>query len=313
MSRDVTWFDSLSRLLELERSAERARLEEERAQLPLGELEARGLVVLDVETSEVSIGLGGRHLVTFRRQDRRPLTTRLGPGDLVTVSPRKAEVDAPPAGTVAASRKDQVQVAFERPLPPWADEGRLRLDITSSDVTFDRARAALATLKSWDQGLLRDRRQLVLGQSPPRFEKPAPFEATRPLNAEQAAAVSLALRARDLALVHGPPGTGKSTVLAEVAVQLVRQGQRLMCTAASNAAVDHLLELCLAAGLEAVRVGHPARVLPHLQGHTLDLLVEAHPDRVLARELFEEAFELMGYARKQRTRGRSRARFANAR
>ena len=125
--------------------------------------------------------------------------------------------------------------------------------------------------------------------------------------------MSLALRARDVALVHGPPGTGKSTVLAEVATQLVRQGKRLLCTAASNAAVDHLLELCLDAGLDAIRVGHPARVLPHLQEHTLDLLVEEHPDRVLSRELFDEAYELMGYARRQRTQGRSRQRFSNAR
>ncbi len=102
-------------------------------------------------------------------------------------------------------------------------------------------------------------------------------------------------------------------MLSELAVQLSRQGKRLLCTAASNAAVDHLLELCVEAGLRAVRVGHPARVLPHLQGHTLDLLVEQHDDRILAKALFEEAFDLLGYARKQRSRGRSRERFSNAR
>jgi predicted DNA helicase len=102
-------------------------------------------------------------------------------------------------------------------------------------------------------------------------------------------------------------------VLAEIAFQSANRGQRVLCTAASNAAVDHLLELCLDRGLAAIRVGHPARVLPHLQEHTLDLTVELHPDRVIAREMFEEAFELLGYAHKQRARGRSRARFSNAR
>jgi predicted DNA helicase len=140
-----------------------------------------------------------------------------------------------------------------------------------------------------------------------------PFSPVRSLNPEQLDAVGLALSARDFALVHGPPGTGKSTVLAELGVQFARQGKRLLCTAASNAAVDHLLVLCLDAGLNAVRVGHPARVLPHLQQHTLDLLVEDHADRKLARELFEDAFDLLGYARKQRSRGRSRERFSNAR
>jgi superfamily I DNA and/or RNA helicase len=192
-------------------------------------------------------------------------------------------------------------------------EGRLRLDVTANDVTFDRAKSALTKWQAMDTGLKRDRREIILGNLAPRFDRPPAFTPHRELNPEQHQAVSLALSARDVALVHGPPGTGKSTVLAELAAQWGDQGKRILCTAASNAAVDHLLELCLEAGLSAVRVGHPARVLPHLQEHTLDLLVEAHPDRKLARELFEEAFDLLGYARKQRTRGRSRERFGNAR
>ncbi len=313
MGRDVAHFEKLKRLLELERREERERLALERQALPLGELEARGLVVLDVELMETNVGLGGRDVVTFSRGDKRPLTTKLGPGDLVAVSPRKAVIDDPPSGTVTRSTRASIQVAFDRPLPEWAQEGRLRLDVTANDVTFERARAALSSVAGMDHGQARDRREILLGNAPPRFDKPKPIELSQPLNPEQLSAVQLALSARDFALVHGPPGTGKSTVLSEVAIQLAKQGKRLLCTAGSNAAVDHLLELCIDQGLSAIRVGHPARVLPHLQQHTLDLTVEEHPDRIVARGLFEEAFELLGYARKQRTRGRSRDRFANAR
>lgn len=313
MSRDAEHFQRFTRLLELERQAERARLTLQKQTLPLAELEARGLVVLDLETTEESVGLGGRHLVTFMHESKKRLTTRLGPGDILAVSPRKAAVDSPPTGTVVSATRTSVVVAFDRPPPQWMSEGRLRLDVTSNDVTFDRAKLALSKWQAMDSGQKRDRREVLLGNSPPRFDKPPAFTPHRALNPEQHEAVSLALSARDVALVHGPPGTGKSTVLSELASQWGHQGKRILCTAASNAAVDHLLELCLDAGLKAVRVGHPARVLPHLQEHTLDLLVEAHPDRVLARELFEDAFELLGYARKQRSRGRSRERFGNAR
>ncbi len=313
MARDVTHFEHLARLLEFERRAERERLATEKAALPLPELEARGLVLLDVESIEEATGLGGRTLVTFARDDQRRLTSKLNAGDLVTVSPRKAPIDGPPSGVVTRFQRHQLEIAFDRPPPPFIAEGRLRIDLVANDVTFDRAKGVLTKLSQMNQGLARDRQQLVLGAIAPRFDKRPTFTPSRPLNPEQLDAVSLALSARDVALVHGPPGTGKSTVLAEIAVQCVRRGQRLLCTAASNAAVDHLLELCLDAGLNAVRVGPPARVMPHLQGHTLDLLVEEHDDRKVARELFDEAHELLGYARKQRSQGRSRARFSNAR
>jgi superfamily I DNA and/or RNA helicase len=314
MSRDPSYFDALARLLHLERQAERERIEIDRKTLPLAELEARGLVLLDVESTESAVGLGGRSLVTFSRPQSRASSARLGPGDLVTVSPRKAEVEEPPAGTVVRCTRAELQVAFEQPPPEWVHEGRLRVDLVSNEVTWKRTSAALEAWKSMDAGVKRDRREILLGNQPPRFDVTRmPVRPSRPLNPEQLEAVALSLSARDFALVHGPPGTGKSTVLSEIAVQAVAQGQRVVCTAASNAAVDHLLELCVNAGLRAVRVGHPARVLPHLQEHTLDLLVEEHPDRRAARELFEEAFDLLGYARKQRARGRSRERFSNAR
>lgn len=313
MSRDVQHFEALAHLLELERRAERERLATEKAALPLSELEARGLVVLDVESVEESIGLGGRTLVTFAREDKRPLRSKLHVGDVVSVSPRKAPVEAPPTAIVTRATRQQLELAFDRHPPPFVGEGRLRVDLVANDVTFDRARGVLKKLSEMTHGLARDRQQLVLGAFTPRFEKRKELVPSRPLNPEQLDAVGLALSARDVALVHGPPGTGKSTVLSEIAVQCVKRGQRLLCTAASNAAVDHLLELCLDAGIRSVRVGHPARVLPHLQAHTLDLLVEEHDDRKTAREMFDEAFELLGYARKQRAQGRSRARFANAR
>ncbi len=313
MPRDESWFEHLAGLLELERREQRTRLEELRSTLPLGELEERGLVLLDLESVEEDVGLGGRFLITLERADRRTLPTRFSPGDLVELRPRKAEVDRPPSGIVSRATSTRVQVAFDRAPPEFVREGRLRVDRIPNDVTFDRARAGLRRLAGLDKGRERRRRELILGREHPAFGTPEQLDPTRPLNPEQQAAAAIALSAQDFFLVHGPPGTGKSTVLAEIAAHAVSGGKRLLCTAASNAAVDHLLELCLAQGLRAIRVGHPARVSERLQQHTLDVLVEEHPDRILSRELFDEGHALLGYARRQRTQGRSRARFANAR
>ncbi|MCP3062115.1 AAA domain-containing protein [Myxococcus sp. K38C18041901] len=313
MARDVSFFDQLGSLLAKEREAEKARLATLAQGLSLHEREEQGLSVLDLETVEEEVGLGGRVLLTLARADRARLPARLHNGDLVAVLPRRAEVSEPARALISRASATRLQLAFDRSPPPYVHEGLLRLDVVPNDITYERMRAGLQRVKAMDKGLERRKREVLLGNEPPRSDTPKDFEASRPLNPEQLDAVKRALAAEDFFLVHGPPGTGKSTVLAEVAAQAVARGQRLLCTAASNAAVDHLLDLCLAKGLRAIRVGHPARVAARLQEHTLDIVVEEHPDRVISRDLFDEAFSLLGYARRQRTQGRSRERFSNAR
>ncbi|HZJ55669.1 MAG TPA: AAA domain-containing protein [Myxococcaceae bacterium] len=303
----------LRRLLALERRAEEQRIAGERERLPQRERESLGLSAADLEATDEDVGLGGRFLVTLARAGGQPWRNPFSPGDVVEARPRRAEVAPPERALVVRGGRDRVQLAFDRPPPGFVRSGRMVLDLVADDVTFARADAAVAEVAAGDRGAPGRRRDVLLGREPPRFEPERPPEGIDALNPEQRVAVERALATRDLFLVHGPPGTGKSTVLAAVARNAVARHGRILCTAASNAAVDHLVELCLAEGLRVVRVGHPARVSARLLEHTLDVQVETHPDRTLARQLFDDAFELLGQARKQRQRGRSRERFANAR
>lgn len=302
--------DRLAQLIALERAEVARRWREDRESRTLAERAARGTVLLDVECTDVASGLGGRVVVTFARADGKPLETRLGSGDLVAVLPRRAEVIDAPIGVVAERGRARVRVAFDEAPPAFVTEGRVALEQQATDVTFDRAADVLRRLAERDVPA----RAVLFEGARARVDDAAGVpDAGALLNPEQADAVARALAARDVFLVHGPPGTGKSTVLAEIARAAAASGERLLLCAASNAATDHLALLARAAGLDAVRVGHPARVTPALAPHTLDARVRAHPHAELARELHEEAHELLGYARRQRTQGRSRQRFSNAR
>jgi superfamily I DNA and/or RNA helicase len=188
-------------------------------------------------------------------------------------------------------------------------------------VAIDRQRAALDRARLARGERLAELRDVLLGERPPRFVSDrglvrlsadsarlareslaentdlSPSVAGRarlpfPLNAVQREAVEFALSAEDVALIQGPPGTGKTTAVVELIRRAAAAGQRVLASAPSNLAVDNIFERLLAANVKAVRLGHPARVLPELRAHTLDLLVEGHDDVRLARRLVKEAMGL---------------------
>ena len=124
------------------------------------------------------------------------------------------------------------------------------------------------------------------------------------LNPPQRDAVAFALLADDFAILHGPPGTGKTTTLAEVIAQAVDRGERVLACAASNTAVDNLLERLQRLIPYVVRVGHPARVFEHLRQYTLDGQVERDPSSDVIKDLRRELEQLLRYAQRD-SRGSS--------
>ena len=98
------------------------------------------------------------------------------------------------------------------------------------------------------------------------------------LNATQEEAVNQVLRAKDVAIVHGPPGTGKTTTLVEaIREALMRENQVLVC-AQSNMAVDWISEKLVDRGINVLRIGNPTRVNDKMLSFTYERRFEAHPD-----------------------------------
>jgi len=301
--------DRLARLLAAEREEERARFTEARDRLSIAEREARGLAVADVE-AEAEGGLAGRALVTYGRGGRPLAGGRIGVGSIVRVDARRERRDDAPTGVVARRSRTRVAVAFDEPPPEWAIGGRVVLTLEPSPVTWERLDAAVRRFRN-DAAAKRWRG--VLSGTPPRFlARPRGGAAPTALNREQRAALELADRAEDLALVHGPPGTGKTTVLVEVVRGAAARGERVLATAPSNLAVDNLVERLVAAGLDCVRLGHPARVLPAVLEHTLEAKASQREAARIAAGLVEEALALRREAAKRKGR-RGPGRFSEAR
>lgn len=98
------------------------------------------------------------------------------------------------------------------------------------------------------------------------------------LNPTQERAVNEVLWAKDVAIVHGPPGTGKTTTLVEAINEtLMRESQVLVC-AQSNMAVDWISEKLVDRGINVLRIGNPTRVNDKMLGFTYERRFESHPD-----------------------------------
>ena len=294
-------FQRLIRLLELEAAAEARQVRERSDRLSATAAEKAGTALVDLVVVDESSGLGGRCLLTLVKRNRSLSLpwTRLQVGSPVLLSCQGSAMDESNRGVVCERTERRVCVALDEPPAEAETATTYRLDLAGDEVARLRQRTALERARGARGDRFAELRQVLLGETAPAFGPEADFvPLAASLNAAQQEAVRFALAAQDLAIIHGPPGTGKTTTVVELIRQAVRRGEKVLACAPSNLAVDNLLERLVAAGERVVRLGHPARVLPTLQEHTLDVLTREHADVRQARKLAKEGFALFRKARK---------------
>lgn len=292
-------FQRLTRLLEVEAEAEAQQVRERVRRLADADAERTGNALVDLVVVDEYAGLGGRCILTLAKRNRTLAIpwTRLQAGTPVILAQMGGAAGW--RGVVSERAERVVRVALHEPPEDREDPGVFRIDLASDEVARQRQQAALQRASSASRERLAELRQVLLGQAAPQFSAASdfqPFDSS--LNESQQEAVRLALTAEDLAIIHGPPGTGKTTTVIEVIRQAIRRGDKVLACAPSNLAVDNLLERLVATGSRVVRLGHPARVLAALQEHTLDVQVEDHTDVRLARKFAKQAFALFRQSRK---------------
>jgi superfamily I DNA and/or RNA helicase len=280
------YFQRLAVWLNLEGEAEIERLAQRRLRQSDQHAEASGDTLIDLVVEDEESGLGGRALLTLAKRNSKQVLpwNRLRTGSPVILSAADPMVRESVPGVVSGRSQRTIQIAVKH--PPQA--GRLRLDLSPDEITRKRQLAALRTVEE-ARGRTAQMRQIVLDQRSPRFGKETPLRFQTELNPSQQEAVQFAMAADDLAVIHGPPGTGKTTTVVELILQAVARGQRVLACGPSNTAVDNILQRLAAAGARAVRLGHPARVFKDLRFLTLDALVDSDQGMYRVKNLFREA------------------------
>ena len=149
---------------------------------------------------------------------------------------------------------------------------QLFFDETSYRTMFE----ALADVARARGNRLAELRDLLLGTQKPGFRQLYPVRLPW-LNPTQEAAVNRVLCARDVAIVHGPPGTGKTTTLVEAIYETLHREPQVLVCAQSNTAVDWISERLVDRGLSVLRIGNPTRVDDKMLSFTYERRFESHP------------------------------------
>jgi superfamily I DNA and/or RNA helicase len=150
---------------------------------------------------------------------------------------------------------------------------QLYFDETSYKTMFN----ALQSVMQAKGNRLAYLRDVLLGQSP--ISKRQLFPMRFPwLNVSQEEAVNHVLAAKEVSIVHGPPGTGKTTTLVEAIYETLHRENQVLVCAQSNTAVDWISEKLVDRGIHVLRIGNPTRVNDKMLSFTYERRFESHPD-----------------------------------
>lgn len=288
-------FQKLQKLLQLEAEEERQETESRLTKLTGEAAERTGQTLVHLVIQDEAELLAGRVLIRLAKKHEQRLpwnSFSVGKPVVLTAEHEPAQW----RGIVSGREPLFVQVALSE-YPHTESRATFRLDVSNDEVAYQRQMEALGQAEMARGNRLAELRRVLLGEVDPYFNpRPELKRLNKNLNTDQFEAVRLALAAEDIAIIHGPPGTGKTTAVIELIRQAVERGEKVLACAASNLAVDNLLERLITLHIPAVRVGHPARVTPALREYTLDMMVENHPDVKLARKMNRSAHELFAKA-----------------
>lgn len=284
-----------TQLVEKERQEEMQAHENEIRQLSGRQREKKGRAILHLRGKDQGTGLGNKFLIKYKRQkqgEKLP-ENEISVGDLVMLSKKHPLADNNPNGTVIEKTNYSLTVVFDNKPPQFVYKKGLRMDLYVNDITFQRMLEALDKLQNPSDDRLSELRDKIVGLEEIdtiKSEKIEPFNER--LNQAQIEAVEKAVGSQDIFLIHGPPGTGKTITCIEVIQQAIKNNQSVLAAADSNVAVDNMVEWLVKRGVEAVRVGHPARVNPLLRKHSLDYVLEDNTNYQEAQKLREKAMKL---------------------
>ncbi|PON32046.1 Helicase SMUBP-2/Hcs1-like [Parasponia andersonii] len=296
---------NMAPLIDLEKEAEISASVSTGASRNLETAQKKGSTIINLKCVDAQTGLMGKTLLEFQSNKGDVLPAhKFSTHDVVVLKPNKADIGSPALGqgVVYRLKDSSITVAFDD-VPDEGLNSPIRLEKVANEVTYRRMKDALIQLsKGVQKGPASDLIPVLFGERPPAVaKKDVTFSSFNSnLDHSQKEAISKALASKNVFLLHGPPGTGKTTTVVEIILQEVKRGSKILACAASNIAVDNIVERLVCHRVKLVRLGHPARLLPQVLESALDAQVLRGDNSSLANDIRKEMKALNGKLLKTR-------------
>ncbi len=302
-------FAKIISLLEIERAED---LKQYQQKLSLSTIEDRkkaGVTWYPVQLTHQVYGTGDKVRLTFSKTKTDNHQHQFQVGAVVSLFKNTDKQKLSTSGVIAFVKREQIKIVLAHDeIPDWVDEGKIGIDLLFDEYTYKEMERAVTEVGLAKSGSVARIRDILYGDLLPTFENMHAVTIAS-LNESQNDALNLVLSAKDIAVVHGPPGTGKTTTLVQSIKSIVSIEKQVLVCAPSNAAVDLLVERLVDQGINTLRIGHPARLSEEVVANSLDSKITKHQrykslkeNRKKAEELRKIAFQYkrnFGKAEKQ--------------
>lgn len=269
------------RLLQLEKEVDEAAFQFEIDETTIHQQVKLGTSWFPVDVRESHFDFGERLMIHIQKRKGKQGASKFRSGDPVQIFASEAwysQATHPLTGVINTVKERELIVTLNADtIPQWVQEGTIGVQQLFDSKSYKEMERAINMVIESDEEEIDRLRHVLLG------DRAAEFKATThtynsQLNHSQNQALALVHDAQDVAIIHGPPGTGKTTTLVQAIRETVQREQQTLVCAPSNTAADLMVEKLHEQSINVLRLGHPARISSESLTHTLDYKLTQHPE-----------------------------------